>query len=129
LHKERPSFNCFPKVIIIEALESEKEDGTSEIEANTNNNTNQMSSRGGEASGAAAPGRGRDSAARLRGSGFRGARAGVPPEPRLRSIRGGGGRRLSCAAARPALAGREASALFLPDFSERKILAHGGFVL
>ena len=68
LQKERPSFNCFHKVII-EAEESE------EIEAaNTTNNTNQMSSRGGEASGAAASGRRRDSAARLRGFGVSGLR-------------------------------------------------------
>jgi hypothetical protein len=67
LHRERPNFNCFHKVII-EAGESEEG-----IEAtNATNNTKQLSSRGGEASGAAASGRGRDSAARQLESGFGG---------------------------------------------------------
>ena len=62
MHKERPSFKWFHKTIIIEAEESEED-----IEAsNITNDIIEMSSRGGEASGAAAPGRRRDSAARLR---------------------------------------------------------------
>ena len=52
MHSERPSFNWFYKIIALEAEESVESKA-----ANTaNSNNNKMSSRGGEASGAAAPG-------------------------------------------------------------------------
>ena len=55
MHSERACFNWFHKIIVFEVEESlENEAGE------TISNNNQMSSRGGEASGAAAPGPGGD---------------------------------------------------------------------
>ncbi len=75
--------------VVIEA----EEDAAETQETEGINSNNQMSSRGGEASGAAASGRGRDSAARPRGRGFQAQFCGAaaPPESTLRSTVGGGG--------------------------------------
>ena len=75
MQKERPSFNCFTKVII-EAEES------AEIEAGTTNNNNQMSSQGGEAGGGLRHLAAGETRRLARGeSGFRISLAGVPRNP------------------------------------------------
>ena len=98
MHMERPSFNCFPQIIII--TESAAFEESAEIESDDNDTNafasiiainSQMSSPGAEG-GPAASGR---RPARQRGAGVAGCglREPRPRNPSCAAIWGGGGRR------------------------------------